>query len=314
MTELRYSAALRSVSDNEFLRRTLASLALQSVPPREIVIAIPEEVEPWPVAEPAVRFVQAPRGMVSQRAAGIVSARNRLTLLLDDDIVLAPDAAERLLRPLAERQAQCVVPYWPEAWGGGPVARFLNALWGIAVPRKSGGIEYLAGGGFYYPLTEPPPEGWRTCGGAGAVIAVDREFALCCGATGDLALQAISPYALRDDGALILSWHQHGGNCLMIAGIAFQHLGGTTRLAPDRSYISYKSQIYNHLHFWRNYLKPDPACDPVGLAWAALSLGRYFLGIACYALLLSLRTGSLQPVRGFLDGLRCCLARRGGTA
>jgi len=310
MTGPCYSVALRSVRDNALLRRTLASLAQQSVLPREIVIVIPLDVAPWPVEWDCVRFVQAPRGMVTQRAAGIRSVRHRLTLLMDDDIVLSHDAAQRLLRALVEQQADCVVPYWREGWGGSRTARLLNAFWGIAVPRNAGGIEYLPGGGYYYPLTEPPLKGWPTLGGAGALIGVNRDFALAAGATGDTGLQAISPYALHDDGALILSWHQGGGTCLMIPGIKFEHLGGTTRLAPDRFYMAYQSLAYNHWYFWRAYLKPDFSRDPLGVVWARFSLCHYLTGIACYALLISLRSRTMQPIRGFVSGLLYCLGLR----
>jgi glycosyltransferase involved in cell wall biosynthesis len=304
-----YSVALRSVRDNPFLRRTLASLAGQTLIPDEVVIVIPRDVDPWCLDWDAVRFVQAERGMVTQRSAGILSARNRLTLLLDDDVVLAPDAAKLLIRALEGQQAHCVVPFWPEAWGENRAARLLNAWSGIAVPRSAGGIEYLAGGGFYYPTSEPPAEGWRTCGGSGAVIGIDRDFAVAAKATGDPALQVISSYAMHEDGALILTWHQRGGKCLMIPGVKFEHLGGTTRLAPDRLYMSYQAQVYNHWYFWRSYLKPDASAGAVGALRALLSLGRYYLGIACYALLFSLRKGSWQPILGFTSGFRFCLKR-----
>jgi len=142
MPDIRYGVAIRSVRDNDFLRQTLFFLKSQSIMPEDVVIAIPSDVDPWKVDILPVRFVKAQRGMVTQRAAGIREAQGRYTLLLDDDIVLAPDAAERLIGSLLRNNAICAVPYWPKGWPKAGKMRWLFAFWGIAVPRSEGGVSY----------------------------------------------------------------------------------------------------------------------------------------------------------------------------
>ncbi len=297
-----YTAAIRSVGDNDLLQQTLASLAQQTIPPGEIVLAIPDDTSPWRVSDPLVRFVGAQRGMVTQRAAGLRAASLPLVLLLDDDIVLEPRAVETLLEPLQRGRADCAVPYWPELWPQPGLRRRLNAFWGIAVPRRRGGIDYTPGGGYYYPLTEPPPEGWATRGGAGAVIAVSGAFAIARGALGDQDLQQVSIYALREDAALIYSWHRAGGRCLMVPGVRFRHLGGTTRQSPQRAYFAYLAQVHNQILFWRKYIDPEWKRHSLGSLRARSSLAWYLLGIVFFAGCAAIRGRTLKPLRGALAG------------
>lgn len=294
--------AIRSVRNNEYLEKTLHSLRNQSLQPAEVMIVIPSDAEPWKVSILEVRFLKAPRGMVTQRAAGIMGAGNTVVVLMDDDIMLAGDALERLLLPLRRREAVCVVPYWPGGYPEAGIRRQIQRLAGIAVPREEGGISYNAGGGYYYPLKEPPGDGWDTCGGAGALIAVDRDFALGKNATGDPDLQKISAYALREDGALILSWHLEGGKCLMVPGVNFQHLGGTTRLSTDRLFIDYKSQVYNQILFWRKYIRPMYRVGAASSLRTRGGLVRYLAGIVLLAFASSVRNRSFKPLAGIMAG------------
>lgn len=308
MNRIEYSVAIRSVRDNDLLRRTLVSLRGQTVPPSEIVIAIPADMEPWDTGVAEDRFVRAERGMVTQRAAGIVAAKNKYLLLLDDDVVLAPNAADVLLSTMQERHAACIAPYWDEGWPKKTFTIAFMAFWGMAIPRARGGIRYTAGGGYYYPrqkLTTP----WETHGGAGAVIMVDREFCLKKGCLGDVTLQEVSVYALRDDGAFILDIHQKGGLCFMVAGVGFEHLGGTTRLDPSRLEMSYKALLYNHYLFWKNYIKPMHSRTTHARLMARFSVCWYLAGSIVLGLLAAGRARSMQPIRGIISGIRLLSAR-----
>jgi GT2 family glycosyltransferase len=297
-----YSVIIRSVRDNEYLRQALAALASQTHRPSEIVIVIPDDVDQWRVVDATVRFAMATRGMVSQRAAGIREAQYPLLILIDDDIVLAPDAVERLFDPLVRRNVECVVPYWPEAWPKKPAVRWWNKVWGIAIPRKEGGITYTNGGGFFYPLSAPPAQGWVTLGGPGGLIALKKDFAIENSIFGDLDLQNIGAYALREDAQFILSIAKKGGRCLMIPRIVFKHMGGTTRLSPGRLRMHFKAQIYNQYIFWRKYIRPECNTSVFRLLKSQLAIIRYMLGICSFGIAMSLRSRSYQPIQGIAAG------------
>ncbi len=298
-----YSVAIRSVRANDFLNRTLESLRNQTVLPDEIVIVIPEGVSPWDTDFSNVRFVNSVRGMVAQRSAGIHAAQEKYVLLLDDDVVLSPNMSDVLLTNMCRCDAACIIPYWPEGWPRKPFVKMFMSVWGIAIPQKSGGIGYTAGGGYFYPCQEPTIP-WETLGGAGAVILVDRDFCVEHGCFGDMALQAISVYALREDAAFIFDIFQKGGKCFMVGGASFEHLGGTTRLDPLRLSMSYKAQVVNHYLFWSKYIYPHYNCKFVDRFKAKFSFARYMLGIALLATIVSIRMMTIQPVVGVCLGVK----------
>jgi glycosyltransferase involved in cell wall biosynthesis len=303
-----YSVAIRSVKDNQFLRRTLDSLQKQTILPDEIVIVIPTKVPEWNTGVASVRFVQAERGMVTQRATGIQAAKNKYLLLLDDDVVLSPNMAEVLLMTMRERNADCIVPYWDEGWPKKKFTKAFMSFWRLAIPQKTGGIRYAAGGGYFYPRQEPTTP-WETHGGSGAVILVNREFCIENDCLGDEALQEVSVYALRDDGAFILDISRKGGLCLMVGGISFIHLGGTTRLDPSRLEMSFKAQIYNHYLFWKTYIKPSYSKTVSGKFISWLSIIWYLVGSTVLGLLAASRARSIKPIRGIISGLRLLSAK-----
>lgn len=296
---LKYSAVIRSVGRNDFLEQTLASLENQVLPPDEIIIVLPQGVEPWQTGR-AVHFYYAERGMVSQRNEGILRASNTYVLLLDDDIVLDKQSALTLFSAMARHKAVCAVPYWTESWPKG-VARWLFAFWRIAVPKRRGGISYTAGGGFYYPITDPGNEVWETAGGNGAVIAINRDFIVAQDAMVDMDLQS-GRYALREDGAFILRIVRSGGKCIMLSGIFFDHLGGTTRLSKDRYFSQYRASVLNQYIFWRKYIRQQYELSAASLLKARLALVWYITGICFFAVVSSFRLRSFDPLKGIIAG------------
>ena len=301
-----YSVAIRSVRANEFLNKTLESLQNQTVLPNEIVIVIPDDVRPWDIAVPNVRFVNSVRGMVTQRSAGILAAKNNCLLLLDDDVVLSSNMAEVLISNIKDRKAACVLPYWAEGWPRKQFIKAYMAFWRMAIPQRKGGIRYSAGGGYFYP-TQEPNESLETEGGSGAVIMIDRDFCVQHGCLGDMDLQAVSVYALREDGAFILDISRKGGLCLMVGGVNFEHLGGTTRLDPSRLEITYKAQVVNHYLFWKKYIYPQNSYRFVSKMNAKMLITRYMLGIILLACVVTVRSMSFQPVIGICSGFKYLL-------
>ncbi len=302
MKNLIYSVAIRSVRDNEFLRSTLRSLEEQTIVPEEIVIAIPKDVQPWETGMKNVRFVQVQRGMVTQRSGGIVAAKNEYLLLLDDDLILASNTAELLLQAIYDQHADCIVPYWGESKSGKRLVAALLAFFGIAISKPTGGISYTAGGGYYYPKEGPSTIPWETQGGAGAVIMVNREFCIKNECLGDTSLQDVSVYALREDGAFILDIFRHGGRCLMIGGVSFIHLGGTTRLDPSRLEMAFVAQIYNTYIFWKHYIQPQYSKSIYTRLMTRVVFYWNMIGVITIGLLTAIKSKTFQPIHGIYKG------------
>jgi hypothetical protein len=133
---------------------------------------------------------------------------------------------------------------------------------------------------------------------------VNREFCIQKNSLGDKSLQEISVYALREDGAFILDIFRKGGSCLMIGGVNFIHLGGTTRLDPSRLELTYIAQIYNSHLFWKHYIQPQYEKSIFTRLMTRMAFLRYLLGTMTIGLLIALRAKSFQPIRGIFKGLK----------
>jgi GT2 family glycosyltransferase len=113
MGEPRISAIVATFDRPQSLRRLLDSLAAQTRPVAEIVIADggddPEtravaEDPAWGARGLAIRLLAvSPPNAVRQRRAAIAASRGDLLLLLDDDVALEADCVAELARALAAR-------------------------------------------------------------------------------------------------------------------------------------------------------------------------------------------------------------------
>lgn len=104
-----YSVAIRTLGlAGEAFRRELVSLYKQTLKPQKVVVYIAEgyECPDWRVGNE--EYVYVKRGMVSQRALRYEEIETEYVLLLDDDVELAEDSAERMLKAMVKVDADCV--------------------------------------------------------------------------------------------------------------------------------------------------------------------------------------------------------------
>lgn len=302
-----YSAVIRSVGLNNLLDKTLWSLQRQTLTPAEILIVIPEDTNVWEIKVPNARFVKAERGMVSQRAAGIRSANHDM-LLLDDDVDLEPSAAELLMRPIFDGRAECIVPYWGAYVKTTVVGRFIDRVFGLRIPKDTGGgLAFTLGGGFHVPAA-PAASGGLTEAGPGIAIALSRSFAQRTSVVGEIELQALNPFAFLEDAALVFQIGAAGGRALMIPDVGLMHLEGTTRKHKHRVRWTFESTIYNHFIFWKKYIY----VKQVGILRLACSLSVIWalVGIVFWAMVSCVRTLSIEPIIGTCLGFKALLFRR----
>ena len=106
---LRYSIAIRTLATNvEVLKLELESIARQTKQPDKVVIYIAEGYEKPCVSVGKEEYVYEEQGMVAERAVEYGEIDSEVVLMLDDDVELAPDSAERMLKALEEHDADCV--------------------------------------------------------------------------------------------------------------------------------------------------------------------------------------------------------------
>ncbi len=104
-----YSVAIRTLGTNvEVLKRELQSLVCQTVQPEKVIIYIAEKYERPSFQIGKEEYVWVRKGMVAQRALEYREIDSDVVLMLDDDVELAPDSAERLLRAMEGHGVDCV--------------------------------------------------------------------------------------------------------------------------------------------------------------------------------------------------------------
>lgn len=104
-----YSVAIRTLGLNpEMLRRELESIYGQSIAPVKVVVYIAEGYSLPPFRVGNEEYVASRKGMVAQRAMDYKEITTPLILMLDDDVILGRDSAEKLIKSLCEHELDCI--------------------------------------------------------------------------------------------------------------------------------------------------------------------------------------------------------------
>ncbi len=105
-----YSVAIRTLGTSSVFRQELESLHNQTIKPDKIVIYIAEGYSRPIYTIGIEEYVWVPKGMVSQRALDYDEIESEYIFLLDDDVELAPNTVELLLKAAKDYSADCVAP------------------------------------------------------------------------------------------------------------------------------------------------------------------------------------------------------------
>ena len=106
---LTYSIAIRTLgTGGEKYFEELRSITQQTAQPEKVVVYIAQGYERPKEQIGNEEYVWVKKGMIAQRALRYDEISSDCILLLDDDVLLAPDSAERLLRAMEENKADCV--------------------------------------------------------------------------------------------------------------------------------------------------------------------------------------------------------------
>ena len=104
-----YSFAIRTLGTaGEKFRKELESICAQTVQPEKVVIYIAEGYKRPGFTVGKEEYVWVPKGMMSQRVLPYDEITSDCILMFDDDVLLAPDSAEKMLRAMVEHNADCV--------------------------------------------------------------------------------------------------------------------------------------------------------------------------------------------------------------
>lgn len=104
-----YSIAIRTLgtSGGKFVKE-LDSIANQTIMPEKVIIYIAKGYKKPTYSIGIEEYVEVPKGMVAQRALDYKEIASEYILMLDDDVELAPNSAELMLKSAIANDVDCV--------------------------------------------------------------------------------------------------------------------------------------------------------------------------------------------------------------
>ena len=251
-----YTIAIRTLGTaGEKYAALLRSIEKQSVKPKKVYVVLPEGCSPPEEKLGYEVIIYTGRGMISQRINVLPYINTEYTLFCDDDVELAPDFAERLMRPLDEGKADAAA---------GPLYSFLPqgraalaaALIGSAMPtvfNKDKYITILKNGRWSYnrhlkagSLYESDSIAW-TC------------FMIKTGVMRDLKLEEeqwleYKGYAGLDDQTMFYKLKRMGYKTVVVPEAKYSHLDAKTTRSVQREADIEESIARNRIIFWYRFI------------------------------------------------------------
>lgn len=104
-----YSIAIRTLgTSGEKFVKELDSIANQTIKPDKIIVYIAKGYKKPTYSIGIEEYVEVPKGMVAQRALDYKEIASEYILMLDDDVELAPNSAELMLKSAIANDVDCV--------------------------------------------------------------------------------------------------------------------------------------------------------------------------------------------------------------
>ena len=260
--------------------RLLSCVSQLQPAPEEVVVVLPEGVQPPKERLGCERFCYCPKGMVRQRLYGLDRCKSPYALFCDDDVAFPPDFVQKLHGPLEEGisrfSAGPLLSFFPQP---GLRAILSAAMGGTApmLPWRHMYVRVLRSTGYSYNRKIDPSKhayydtqslAW-TC--FYADTAAMREIRL----EEETWLDAHG-YAAMDDQTMFYKAWLRGMRTVVVADAPYEHLDAKTSIkaAQSRPDVNY-SLGFNRAVFWHRFL-----FDLRGNVWARI-LDQICFGYLC---------------------------------
>ena len=275
-----YSIVIRTLGNTgEKYLQMLRAIERQTVKPCEVVVVIPEGY----MLDHQLgneRIICSEKGMVTQRAVGIMEAKGEYLLVLDDDLDFPPNFAEQLHAHLQSQKLDCVLAF---GGGGTPtsgtaasekpsprkkihkcIKRVHVAFTGQAFysRRKSKWFDTITSTGGHRTYVECEKGLCQTGAFACFFIKADKAKEVHFEEETWLEKGSISNYAAYDDAVFYYKLFLHGGKIAYTHNTNFMHLDAAAgRPAQDRLTakrirlytIARNRTIFWYQHIWSNH-------------------------------------------------------------
>lgn len=208
-----YSVAIRTLGLNpEVLRSELESVWAQTVAPTKVVVYIARGYDIPEFRTGDEIYVATEKGMVAQRAMEYREIDTPLILLLDDDVRLAPDSVERLMRAMESHSLDCIAADTFANHRMPFISKAFAALSNLTLPHRDQTYAFrMRDNGSFSYLINPNQEVYLSQTAAGP-CSLWRKKALLATAFADELWMDHLGFAYNDDGMEFYKLHINGGS------------------------------------------------------------------------------------------------------
>lgn len=304
---LTYSIAIRTLGTaGEKYLEELHSITRQTILPEKVIVYIAQGYE-RPIEQIGnEEYVWVKKGMMAQRTLPYDEITSDCILLLDDDVLLAPDSAERMLKALEDNKADCVGADTFRNQDMSAVGKLYAAVTNLVFPRHDDGWAFKIhrNGSFSYN-NHPQPQFYLSESCAGPCAMWRKEAFLSIHADDELWSER-EGFWFGEDILLFYKLYLNGGRLGILYDSGVTHLDGQTassslRKNTGKYYIRAKaSTIIWHRTIW--------CVRPVAITAIAFAFKQiWLLFVNCIAGVVLLKPQiPVLFIRGLIDAWRYC--------
>lgn len=249
-----YSVAIRTLGTSHgTLRRELESIHKQTVQPERICIYI---AEGYPIPDFKIgreEYFPVKKGMVSQRALQYDEISSDCILMLDDDVELAPDSAERLLKQMEESGADCMAADTFKNHEMGFKGKLRAAVTGLVFPRfnQKWAFKIHSNDSFSY-INNPKKDYYPSMSAAGPCSLWKKDAFLNIHYEDEIWLDQLE-FAYGDDGLFFYKLYVNGGRLFVSFNNGVKNLdakSASKKYQEDPKKLYYRAYS-NYLRWYR---------------------------------------------------------------
>ena len=305
-SHLSYSIAIRTLgTSGDKFRKELKSICAQTVQPERVVIYIAEGYERPKFTPGKEEYVWVPKGMMSQRVLPYDEITSDCILMLDDDVMLAPDSAEKMLRAMVEYNADCVGADAFQNHRMPLKTKIYAALTNLVFPHRSRkwAFRIRRNGSFSYNARPKSDFYWsQSCGGPAMLWRKDALLKIHL--EDELWLDKLG-FAYGDDQLETYKLHANSGRLGVLYDAGITNLDAQSSSSAFRKSAEY---IYTRtkallMTWWRMCYKTGKD-TPYSRALAAIAFGFKSLWLFLVMCVAALVKGDGHYLTSFCKGLK----------
>lgn len=222
-----YSIAIRTLgtSGEKFIRE-LDSISKQTISPEKVIIYIAKGYKRPTYSIGIEEYVEVTKGMVAQRALDYDELSSEYILMLDDDVELAPNSAELLLKSAVENNADCVAADTFKCHKMSSQEKTYNIIVNLTIPHysKKWAFKFMKNGSSSYN-NNPQERFYLSQSAAGPAALWRKDSFLAMNYRDELWMEQLG-FAYGDDAVIFNKLHKNGRRLGVLYNANIAHLDG----------------------------------------------------------------------------------------